>query len=61
MAALVERIAKIIAPEAWQVSPEMYSLKTQRELETKTLVGPVRMVAREKARKILSAIREVQP
>jgi hypothetical protein len=52
----VDELARFIDPIAFdQVSPEMYGLKSQKDLETKTFVGPVRNVARDKARALFDA------
>lgn len=51
-----DAIARIIDPVAFDsCTPGMYGLKNQKELETLTMVGPARRIARDKADQILAS------
>lgn len=60
-AAGVGELARIIDPTAFSCPPSMYNLKTEAELEAKTLVGGARNVARDKALAILVLIATKSP
>ena len=51
-----EIVARIINPTAWAITPEVYGLKSQDQLETQTQVGVERRLALEKADAILAAL-----
>ncbi|CEG08760.1 hypothetical protein BN961_02178 [Afipia felis] len=56
-----EAVAHIIDPVAFGVTPEMYGLKTELELEKNPFVYGARQVAREKAKRIIAMLREPRP
>jgi len=49
-------VAQIIDPTAFAMKPTAYGLATEEEMLAKTMVGPMRAVAFDKARQILQAI-----
>jgi hypothetical protein len=53
---LTKKVAAIIEPTAFSIEPSLYGLKTEKELE-QTMCGAVRLVAIDKARKILRLVR----
>lgn len=54
---LETQVARIVDPTAYCMRPEAYGLKTEREMLDRTMVGPVRSVALQKARDIIALVR----
>lgn len=57
MTDLEKKVAAIVDPTAYCMTPEAYGLKTEREMLDRTMVGPVRSVALQKAREIIALVR----
>jgi hypothetical protein len=54
---LTLEVAKIVDGLSFSLTPSLYGLQTEKELEERTLVGPGRRIALEKARKIIKLVR----
>lgn len=54
---LTRRIAEIINPMAFTLTPEMYGLTTHKEMMERTVVGAVQQEAMNKAREVIAAVR----
>lgn len=56
---LETEVAQIIDPTGWSLPPSAYGLKTEKEMLEKTMMGPIRQVAYERARRIIKMIEAV--
>ncbi len=57
-AELEKAVARIIDPVAYCMKPSAYGLATEREMLDRTMVGPIRAVALEKAREIVKLLKQ---
>jgi hypothetical protein len=56
---LEEQVARIIDPTAYCMKPSAYGLQTEEEMLERTMVGPVRSVALQKAREVINLIQQL--
>ena len=54
---LETEVARIVDPTAYCMRPSAYGLSTEEEMLERTMVGPVRSVALDKAREIIKLVR----
>lgn len=57
MDALTRQVAEMIDATAFALTPQMYGLATEDELMHQTFAGGARLVAMDKAQKIVALIR----
>lgn len=54
---LIRRVAKIVDPTAYVVTPAMYGLKTEKEMRDRTLAGAAQRIAEDRARRVIRLVR----
>jgi hypothetical protein len=54
---LTRQVAEIIDPVPFWCTPGMYGLKTEKELMERTMAGPGRRIAMDRARAIIKLVR----